>query len=204
MMCALDYKADVLHSFSFWSAYSCGWILPTTESGQIYHLNLRSFTTLKAFSPQFYQPLLSILTNTLFLSIISLEMEPIRKTFRLRLHKGEKTDISTGFGLSFTPKPCFHHRKRLFLKTLKAKVEISDNFLITKVEITDNQLGETGLCFSNVTLCSRKRLTSCERPVVTVCLLSGTLLRWNSFKVVLDSEDSDWVMALSFSLHCRP
>jgi len=38
----------------------------------------------------------------------------------------ENTDISLRFGLSFTRKPHFYHRKRLFLKT-PAKVEISEN-----------------------------------------------------------------------------
>ena len=50
------------------------------------------------------------------------------------------TDISTRFGLSFTRKPSFHHRKRLFLKTLKAKVEISDN----AGYVLSCQPGETG------------------------------------------------------------
>jgi len=38
----------------------------------------------------------------------------------------ETADISLWFGLSFTQKPCFYHRKPLFLKT-PAKVEISEN-----------------------------------------------------------------------------
>ena len=51
----------------------------------------------------------------------------------------ENADISTLFGLSFTRKPCFYHRKQIFLKTL-AKVEISDN----AGYVLSCQLGETG------------------------------------------------------------
>jgi hypothetical protein len=48
-------------------------------------------------------------------------------------------DISTRFGLSFTRKRSFYHRKRSFLKTL-AKVEISEN----AGYVLSCQRGETG------------------------------------------------------------
>ena len=51
----------------------------------------------------------------------------------------EGADISLWFGLSFTGKPSFYHRKRLFSKTL-AKVEISEN----AGYVLPCQLGETG------------------------------------------------------------
>ena len=64
-------------------------------------------------------------------------------------------------------------------------------------------LGETGFRFSNVTLCTRKCLTSCVRPV---CLSTRTnlapyLLFWKEQEAAhvircCDSEDSDWLARL--------
>jgi len=51
----------------------------------------------------------------------------------------ENADMSLGFGLSFTQKPWFYHRKRLFLKT-PGKVDIYDN----AGYVLPCQLGQTG------------------------------------------------------------
>ena len=91
----------------------------------------------------------------------------------------EDADIFQRCGLSFTPKPCFYHRKRLFLKTKKWR------FLITPVMCCRVNWEKQDSTFSNVTLYARKCLMSCVRPI---CLssrmnLAPYLLFWKEQEV---------------------